>query len=122
MKIYYLSLTGNIKKFLDKMGSDYKYENILELQSPVEEASILILPTIGFGEAPLQAINFLDQHYSKIVYLVASGNKNWGAAYCGGVKKLSQQYHIPVLMQFELQGTNETVQMFKEKIHALSRA
>lgn len=87
----------------------------------LEENSVFIFPTIGFGQPPAAAVDFLEENSRYISYLVGSGNRNWGSAFAAGADKLSKQFNIPVLMKFELQGTDETVTLFKEKWDAISR-
>lgn len=119
--IYYLSITGNIKRFTEKLGEEYTCQSITDPDLILEGNSVFIFPTIRFGQPPQQAVDFLEKNSQYIVGLIGSGNRNWGAFYCAGVDKMSEVYGIPVLMKFELQGTNETVREFKEKFYALSR-
>ncbi len=120
--IYYLSVTGNIRRFVEKLGPEFQSQSIKDKNLILEENSLFIFPTIGFGQPPVAAIDFLEKNSRYIAYLVGSGNRNWGAAFCAGADKLSRQFNIPVLMKFELQGTDETVAVFKEKWNAISRA
>lgn len=120
--IYYLSITGNIRRFVGKLGAEFVSQDIQGENLVLEENSLFIFPTIGFGQPPQAAIDFLEKNSRYIAYLVGSGNRNWGCAFCGGADTLSKQFNIPVLMKFELQGTDETVAVFKEKWNAISRA
>lgn len=117
--IYYVSITGNVKRFVKKTGLNGI--NINEIKS-VSKKGIFITPTIGVGEIPRESLEFVTKNHKKIIGLVGSGNKNWGSAYCAAVDKLSERFNIPVLMKFELQGTNETVNKFKEIYNEISKA
>lgn len=119
--IYYLSITGNIERFINKLGSEYKAQSICDPNLNLWEGSIFICPTIGFGQPPSKAIDFLEKNGRYISYLVGSGNKNWGSAYCKAVDVLGERFNISVLMKFELQGTHETVRIFKENLNAILR-
>lgn len=123
MMIYYLSVTGNIRRFVEKLGPEFKSQSIKDENLILEENSVFIFPTIGFGQPPFAAVDFLEKNSRYIAYLVGSGNRNWGSEFfCGGADVLSKQFKIPVLMKFELQGTDVTVAVFKEKWDAISRA
>ena len=122
MMIYYLSVTGNTRRFVEKLGAEYKRQSIKDENLTLEENSVFIFPTIGFGQPPAAAVDFLEKNSRYISYLVGSGNRNWGTAFAAGADKLSRQFNIPVLMKFELQGTDETLALFKEKWDAISRA
>ncbi|WP_262496987.1 class Ib ribonucleoside-diphosphate reductase assembly flavoprotein NrdI [Pedobacter lusitanus] len=46
----------------------------------------------------------------------SSGNKNWGANYAMAATRISAQFKLPILMQFELSGTMADIQKFIDKI------
>lgn len=117
--IYYVSITGNIKKFVEKTGLQGIDINTIK-SAPGK--GIFITPTIGVGEIPRESLEFVSKNHKKIVGLVGSGDKKWKSEYCAAVDKLSKRFNIPVLMKFELQGTGETVDRFKEIYNEISKA
>lgn len=114
MKVIYLSLTGNCKRFLS-------FTNVLEEDIiPLADAKdidfpfILLTPTIGFGDMPPAVKKFMDEYSEHAVGVVASGNRNWGNNFAGAADKINKAYNIPILMKFELLGNKEDVRKFNE--------
>lgn len=120
MKIIYLSLTGNCKKFLS--FTDVIQENIIAIEEvdSVDFPFILITPTVGFGEIPLKVKKFMDKYSSYAVGVAASGNRNWGANFAVAADKISEIYKIPVLMKFELLGNRKEIEVFNKIYKELS--
>ena len=115
--IYYDSKTGNVERFVNrlKLHRDWNIQKIGEDSKP-EHAGHLITYTTGFGEVPLSTLQFLKENSSKIISVTSSGNKNWGPNYALAATKISDQFMLPVLMQFELSGTMTDIQQFIDKI------
>lgn len=115
--IYYDSKTGNVERFVNrlklhrewiiqKIGGDFKPEH----------PGHLITYTTGFGEIPLSTLHFLEQNSNLIKSISSSGNKNWGPNYGLAAAKISDQFNLPLLMQFELSGTMTDIQQFIDNI------
>lgn len=110
--IFYYSLTGNIRRFLDKVGEN---GHDINMTSP-ERPYILITNTLGFGEVPLPVQDFLKDNSELLVGVAASGNRNWGHNFAVAADIIRDEYSVPVLSQFELSGDKGEVDNFKEKI------
>ncbi|MET1054793.1 MAG: class Ib ribonucleoside-diphosphate reductase assembly flavoprotein NrdI [Pedobacter sp.] len=115
--IYYDSKTGNVERFVNrlKLQRDWSVQKIGDSFQP-QHAGHLITYTTGFGEVPLSTQRFLEENSSLIKSVTASGNKNWGPNYGMAAKKISAQFNLPVLMQFELSGTMADIQKFIDNI------
>ncbi|MBF0710399.1 MULTISPECIES: class Ib ribonucleoside-diphosphate reductase assembly flavoprotein NrdI [unclassified Gemella] len=122
MKIIYLSLTGNCKKFLSY--TNVKLENIMSITDLeiVDFPFILVTPTIGFGDIPLKVKEFMDKNSRYAVGVVASGNRNWGSNFAASADKINASYGTPILMKFELLGNNRDVDKFNEIYEEISNA
>ena len=48
--------------------------------------------------------------------LRTSGNRNWGQNFAKAGRTISEEYHVPLLMKFEVQGSNKDVIEFKNKV------
>lgn len=83
---------------------------------PINEPYILVTGTIGFGEVPQQVQSFLDVNHSYLRAVAASGNRNWGQNFAKAGRSISEDYNVPLLMKFEVQGTNKDVIEFKNKV------
>lgn len=115
--IYYDSKTGNVERFVNrlKLHRDWTIQKIDEASKPLHEGH-LITYTTGFGEVPVSTLRFLDENSSMIKSVSSSGNKNWGPNYAKAATRISDQFKLPILMQFELSGTMADIQKFIEKI------
>lgn len=115
MKIYYASLTGNVRRFIDK--TSILAEEITE-STVATEPFILVTYTIGFGEVPNIVTTFLRNNNAYLRGVAVSGNKVWGANYGRAGDIISRDYRVPLLLKFELSGTAADVQTFTERVIA----
>jgi protein involved in ribonucleotide reduction len=107
--VVYDSLTGNVKRFVDKLGCrSVKIDDTLQVHEPY----YLITYTIGNGQAPLSTFRFLQENSRYLIAVASSGNRNWGSNYARAAHVISSRYHVPVLHTFELAGTVEDVDLF----------
>ena len=67
-------------------------------------------------EVPQQVQSFLDVNHSYLRAVAASGNRNWGQNFAKAGRSISEDYNVPLLMKFEVQGTNKDVIEFKNKV------
>ena len=113
MNIVYASKTGNVRRFIEKLGMDnVQIHDSLVLSSPF----ILVTYTTGFGQVPESVIHFLKRNYQYLRAVAASGNKNWGYAYAKSADIIADLYEVPVLYKFELSGTQSDVHTFQERV------
>ncbi|GGB00442.1 class Ib ribonucleoside-diphosphate reductase assembly flavoprotein NrdI [Macrococcus hajekii] len=119
MKIIYYSLTGNVRRFLQK--SKFEGESLLETQT-VDEPFIMVTGTIGFGEVPDAVRHFLNRHAYYLAGVASSGNRNWGQNFAKSGDLIAAEYHVPLLMKFELHGNPSDVQLFNEKVDELNES
>lgn len=117
MKVIYYTLTGNIRRFI----TGCELEDVQELtddsvNKKIIQPFILVTPTIGFGEIPEVVNKFLTLNHSYLVAVASSGNKNWGANFALAGEHISRQYNVPLIMKFELHGTDQDRMNFKQKV------
>lgn len=117
MKLVFFSLTGQTRKFVNKLG----FESIeLDNSNPffsLNEPYIIIVPTYDLEVTEI--INdFIetDENLSYCKGVVGIGNKNFANLYCFTAKDLSLEYKIPYLYDLEFQGTEKDVVYLTEKI------
>lgn len=115
--IYYDSKTGNVERFVNrlKLHRNWCVRKIDDSLLP-EHAGHLITYTTGFGEIPVSTLRFLEHNRSFVKSVSSSGNKNWGPNYAMAATKISDQFNLPVLMQFELSGTIRDIERFIDNI------
>lgn len=113
MLIVYDSLTGNVRRFVDKLG----FPSIqLDESLVVDEPYYLVTYTIGFGQVPSKTTRFLEKNSRLMLGVAASGNRNWGDFYGRSGKMISDQYNTPLIHTFELAGTVDDVDIFKQEV------
>ncbi|WP_042348400.1 class Ib ribonucleoside-diphosphate reductase assembly flavoprotein NrdI [Bacillus massiliigorillae] len=116
MLIVYDSLTGNVERFVKKIPSrSVKITNGLRVNEPF----ILVTYTIGFGGVPESTASFVEENYSYLQAVVSSGNKVWGSNFARAGDTISDQYLVPLLLKFELSGTNKDLEIFTREVAIL---
>lgn len=121
--VYFSNVTGNTKKFVEKLDFEStripikpQFESIPVATRPY----VLILPTYGNGEpstaVPPQVKKFLnvEQNRGLIRGVIAGGNLNFGKKYGRGGEVVARKCNVPLLFKFELLGTPEDVQKVEE--------
>lgn len=117
MQIYYDTKTGNVERFVAKIKNERGWE--IERIHPgmhIDHPAHLITFTTRFGDVPDSTLEFLSSNASYIQSVSSSGNRNWGRNFAIAADKVSGSYGIPVMLKFELSGTNTDVNTF---IHAI---
>ncbi|QWG53629.1 hypothetical protein EXW28_28045 (plasmid) [Bacillus mycoides] len=64
-------------------------------------------------------LEFLERNNDKLKDVSASGNCNWGDMFGASADKISAKYEVLIVSKFELSGTNNDVEYFKEKMVSL---
>ncbi|NYV67595.1 class Ib ribonucleoside-diphosphate reductase assembly flavoprotein NrdI [Bacillus sp. Gen3] len=111
--IYYASLTGNVRRFIAKVGlpAEEIREGLI-----VTEPFVLVTYTIGFGDVPASVDRFLEENGDLLRGVAVSGNVNWGANFGKAGDIIASEYGVPLLHKFELSGTQDDVNTFKERV------
>lgn len=119
--VVYASKTGNVKRFVNKLGEDIRKIDINEIDGRVQEPYILISYTTGFGQVPNEVEDFLEDEVNQknLVAVASSGNRNWGDSFALSADKISEKYGVPVLLKFELSGLKGDVNRFVERVREL---
>lgn len=117
MKIIYFSLTGNVRRFIQRAG----LSNTMALTESnkteeINEPFIIVTGTIGFGQVPDPVQAFLDVNHKNLKAVAGSGNRNWGNNFAKASEEIANNYNVPLLMKFELHGNQEIADEFREKV------
>lgn len=119
MLIVYDSMTGNVERFVSKLGMrSIKIEPGLLVREPY----ILVTYTIGYGSIPKSTTEFLIKNEGYMRAVAASGNKNWGAFYARSGTLISIAYKVPMILAFELSGTQQDVRTFIERVKTIGNS
>lgn len=131
MKVYYMSITGNVRRFVHKIKNDNLEFIEMDDNSPlevIEDDFIMIVPTYleggngidnGDQEILTEVMRELLEYrgnYKHCKGIIGSGNKNFGYQYCLTAKQYCEQFKLTHLMDFELAGTSRTVEEFEKII------
>lgn len=113
MLIAYDSRTGNVQRFVNKLGLPaIQIESEMKLEQPF----VLITYTTGFGQVPEKVMSFLQHNHARLMGVMASGNRNWGESFARSADRIAQLYSVPVLGKFELSGTQRDVDLFHREV------
>jgi protein involved in ribonucleotide reduction len=116
MLVAYASLTGNVKRFIDRLP--FEAVNIRDMER-IDQPYVLVTYTFQFGQIPEPVHAFLQRHHDNQRYLsgvASSGNRNWGARFARAADLIARDYQVPILHKFELAGLEQDVQIFTEKV------
>lgn len=120
MNIYFDSKTGNTKRFCNKLPFEsYSIGEVDKITSPF----ILVTHATGFGNIPLETLDFLKDNAEEVhTYMkgvACSGNVNWGSNYAKPADTISKKYKVPVILKFEMFGTDKDVKEFVEGVEGI---
>ena len=104
MLVYYSSFSGNVRRFADRLPAHFEVYSIDE-HPKAAGPFILLTYTFGFGIVPEPVEKWLKENGDLIRGVAASGNRNWGGFYGRAGDIIAAQYHVPLLLKFELSGT-----------------
>ncbi|GAB1612847.1 ribonucleotide reductase stimulatory protein [Mammaliicoccus lentus] len=117
MKIIYFSLTGNVRRFIQRAGlSNTMALTEANKTEEINEPFIIVTGTIGFGQVPDPVQAFLDVNHKNLKAVAGSGNRNWGNNFAKASEEIANNYNVPLLMKFELHGNQEIADEFREKV------
>ena len=115
MKIIYFSLTGNVRRFIQRAGlSNTMALTEANKTEEINEPFIIVTGTIGFGQVPDPVQAFLDINHKNLKAVAGSGNRNWGNNFAKASDEIANNYNVPLLMKFELHGNQEIADEFRE--------
>lgn len=117
MLIVYMSLTGNVRRFVEDTGMrsiEIQYANPLR---EIDEDFIIIVPTYDddITETMSEFIDYKN-NLSHLKGFVGSGNLNFDNLYCFNAVDLSNKYNKPLIFKFEFSGTNNDIINFKKEL------
>ena len=116
--VYFSSASENTSRFIHSCKLEEQGINVYRIpmrpKDPalnVDESYILVVPTYGGGVAkkavPVQVKKFLNDAANRagIRGVIASGNTNFGEAFCMAGDMVAAKCKVPFMYYFELMGT-----------------
>lgn len=117
MLIVYLSLTGNTRRFVNKLQMDSLEINPANPFVSVNQPYIVVAPTYEIEAT--ESINDFIEYENNQSYLkgfMGSGNLNFADLYVFTAKDLESEYKKKLLLSFEYSGSEKDVLMAKKII------
>ena len=116
--VYFSSASENTHRFVGKLGLPSVRIPLRVGQEDlrVDREYVLLVPTYGGGNCrgavPKQVIRFLNDARNRSLCrgVIASGNTNFGEAYCIAGDIISAKLGVPFLYRYELLGTPTDVE------------
>lgn len=120
MKIIYFTLTGQTRKFVDKLNMDVLELNPADPFVSVSEPFIIVTPTYDKEMTELWD-DFLETGNNQDFFkgVAGGGNLNFGKLFVFTAKDLAKDYHVPLLHEFEFQGNDSDVLKLKKAVDDL---
>ncbi|WP_314779995.1 class Ib ribonucleoside-diphosphate reductase assembly flavoprotein NrdI [Actinomyces massiliensis] len=111
--VYFSSASENTHRFVGRLGYRSARIPLRRRDEPltVDEEYVLFVPTYGGGSVrgavPKQVITFLNDPRNRSLCrgVIASGNTNFGEAYCLAGDIIASKLGVPFLYRYELLGT-----------------
>ncbi|WP_373748459.1 class Ib ribonucleoside-diphosphate reductase assembly flavoprotein NrdI, partial [Jeotgalibaca porci] len=122
-KLAYFSVTGQTRRFIAKLPHIESVE--ITVTNPfieMDEPFILVVPT--YVSEVMEPVNdFLEtgENARLCLGLFGGGNRNFADLFCFTVHDLEQQYGLPVLHEFEFQGSDYDVQKLESELDRMSQ-
>ncbi|HLT00313.1 MAG TPA: class Ib ribonucleoside-diphosphate reductase assembly flavoprotein NrdI [Acholeplasma sp.] len=111
MLVVFDSLTGQTKRFAQKLGYDSIHVKLYEGEP--NDDIFLVTRNINFGSIPATTKYFLDLYKDRVVGVAVSGNKNWGENFGKAGDLIEAIYQIPLILKFEGSGFPKDVELVK---------
>lgn len=117
MKVVYISLTGQTRKFVKKLSMDSLELTPTNPYIALEEPFIIVTPTYD-KEATELLNDFIEVADNKKYFkgVAGGGNLNFGKLFVFTAKDLAHDYQVPLLHTFEFQGNDEDVAQLKKAV------
>ncbi|SDZ16169.1 protein involved in ribonucleotide reduction [Evansella caseinilytica] len=123
MLIAYLSLTGNVRRFVEKTQMNSLEINYNAPCEEVHEPFIVIVPS--YDDNITDIVSSFVSFKANLNYLigfVGSGNLNFDNEFCFNAKDLAKKFNKPLLYTFEFSGTEKDVIDFKKEVNQFASA
>ena len=125
--VYFSSASENTARFIANCRLPESGLNVYRIplrpkSAPlvVNEPFVIVVPTYGGGDIakalPPQVRRFLNDRGNRSLLrgVIASGNTNFGDAFCAAGDVIAAKCHVPFLYSFELTGTPEDMRKVRE--------
>jgi len=115
MLIVFMSVTGNVYKFVSFLDMDSLEIDFNDSLKEVNRDYIVIVPT--YDDSITNTFSDFIEYKDNLKHLkgiVGSGSRNFGTEYVFNAKDLSKKYNKPLIFDFEFSGDNDVLAFKKE--------
>lgn len=120
MKVVFISITGQTRKFVQKLDMDTLEITLDNAFTEIDEPYVVVVPTYDIEATSI--VNDFIETGDNVTYLkgvAGGGNLNFNALFCFTARDLSKKYNVPIIHEFEFQGSVNDVNKFKEEVAKL---
>ncbi|PMD73159.1 class Ib ribonucleoside-diphosphate reductase assembly flavoprotein NrdI [Companilactobacillus nuruki] len=119
-EIAYYSITGQTKRFVNKLGIEGYEITDADPFYQMERPFILIVPAYD-DDMMDPVIDFLQykDNAKNCVGIAGGGNRNFNTLYNHTAKDIAAALNVPVVFQFEFNGTQKDVEKFKKVVNEI---
>ncbi|WP_162897982.1 class Ib ribonucleoside-diphosphate reductase assembly flavoprotein NrdI [Companilactobacillus formosensis] len=120
MNLAYYSITGQTKRFVDKLGIDGYEITDADPFYKMDRSFILIVPSYD-DDMMDPVIDFLqyEDNAKNCVGVAGGGNRNFNTLYNHTAKDIAAALNVPVVFEFEFNGTTKDVENFKKVVNKI---
>ena len=114
---YWSSSTGGTKSVADRLSISTRP---IHPGARAQQPYILMCPTYdaprakGFTPKPVK--DFLRDNHELMVGVIGTGNRNFGSNYCRAAHNISARFHVPIIHQVDIRGTQGDINDIDHKL------
>jgi len=118
--IAYYSITGQTKRFVGKLGIDGYEITDADPFYKMDRPFILIVPAYD-DDMMDPVIDFLqyENNAQNCAGVAGSGNRNFNTLYNHTARDIANALDVPVVFEFEFNGTQKDVENFKKVVNEI---
>lgn len=120
MKVVFISITGQTRKFVQKLDMNTLEITLDNAFTEIDEPYVVVVPTYDIEATSI--VNDFIETGDNVTYLkgvAGGGNLNFNTLFCFTARDLSKKYNVPIIHEFEFQGSVNDVNKFKEEVAKL---
>lgn len=118
VEVAFYSITGQTRRFVDKTGLNGYEINDADPFHEMGRSFILIVPAYD-DDMMDPVVDFLQykDNAKNCVGLAGGGNRNFNTLYNHTAHDIAKGLDVPVVFEFEFNGTNKDVENFKKVVN-----
>jgi protein involved in ribonucleotide reduction len=120
MLVAYVSLTGNVRSFVDKLDMEGVEVDYTDPFVEVTEDFVLVAPSYDEEFTDFLS-NFVEYKNNRnhLRGVAGSGSLNYNSSFCFNARDIANKYQVPLIHTFEFEGRDNDVQEFIKGVNTL---